>query len=194
MTSPTRRVCVVMPVHWSYALGGAEMQAEMLVRRMVESGRFDVHVVCRAVDPGFRSEGLLSVRIDLPASHYGTDAAKTGFFERALGELRALPGVDSAGFVSDLPFSDSDSTSSYKVVGQETPAGQPGPHGHIRIVDEDYFRSMSIPVLAGRTFSAADASGSERVVVIDQLLRDKYFPGKDPIGQPFATLSRRSST
>ncbi len=134
-------------------------------------------------DPGFRSEGLLSVRIDLPMSRYAADATKAGFFERALGELRTLPGVDSASFVTDLPFSDSDSTSSYKVVGQETPSGQPGPHGHIRIVDEDYFRSMSIPVLAGRTFTAADVSGSEPVVVIDQLLRDKYFPGKDPIGQ-----------
>ena len=88
MTSPTRRVCVVMPVHWSYALGGAEMQAEMLVRRMVESGRFDVHVVCRAVDPGFQPIGYTLHTIQAKRSIAGTFPLDLLALSRVLDSIR----------------------------------------------------------------------------------------------------------
>lgn len=88
MTAATRRVCVLMPVHWSYALGGAEMQAEMLVRRMVESGRFDVHVVSRAVDPAFRAPGYTLHTIPARRSLAGTFPLDLPGLNRLLNHLQ----------------------------------------------------------------------------------------------------------
>jgi predicted permease len=137
----------------------------------------------QAQDPGFVEDGLLSARVDLPASRYQDDARKSAFFERALAEIRALPGVSSAAYVSNLPFAGSNWTSSYRIDGQELAQGQPSPHGYTRIVSEDFFSAMKIPVLQGRSFEASDSATSTPVMVIDQVLAKKYFPNGDAIGQ-----------
>ncbi len=137
----------------------------------------------QAQDPGFVEEGLLTARVELPTSTYPEDSQRAAFFERTLSEIRALPGVSNAAFVSGLPFQGSNWMSSYRIDGQEVAPGQPAPHGFIRIVDESFFAAMRIPVLQGRGFDVSDSATSTRVVVIDQVLADKYFPRGDAIGQ-----------
>lgn len=133
--------------------------------------------------PGFDSSGVLTAMISLPAARYPDDGAKLRFLDESLARLRALPGVSSAGFVNALPFSGDNSSGSYFIDGRDAGGGQAAPHGFHRVVDEQYFQSMSIRLLQGRVFTAADGAESPRAVVIDRLLADKYFKDEDPIGK-----------
>jgi len=135
------------------------------------------------VDPGFDTTGVTTATVQLPETRYPDDAARAAFFTRALEAVRAEPGLSQSGLITGLPFSDQFWTSSFRVDGFTPPPGGNGPHGHFRIVDEGYFETVRVPLLRGRGFDARDVADSTPVVVIDQLLADKYFPGRDPIGQ-----------
>lgn len=126
--------------------------------------------------PGFQRDGLITVRLDLPAGKYPDDAAIVRFHERALAELRAIPGVTLAGYTSNLPFGQSTWQSSYVVEGRDQAAGEANPHGFARIADQAFFRALEIPLLAGRYFTDADVEGAPRAVIVDELLARKYFP------------------
>jgi predicted permease len=140
----------------------------------------------QAQDPGFVEDGLLTARIDLAANAYPDAVRQAAFVERALDEIRAIPGVAEAAFASGLPFGDSNWTSSFRIDGLEVPNGQPEPHGYIRVVDEGFFAAMQIPLLQGRHFEASDTAGTTPVVIIDQVLARKYFPAGDAIGKTIA--------
>jgi len=133
--------------------------------------------------PGFDASGVLTAMVSLPQAKYPDDAARARFFDDALRRLRALPGVQQAGFVQSLPFSGNNSSGSYNIEGYTAAAGEAAPHAMQRNVDEQYFRAMSIPLLQGRVFTEADTLEAGHVVIVDRLLAEKYFPGKDPIGQ-----------
>lgn len=134
-------------------------------------------------NPGFDRTSVLTARLTLPPVKYPLDDQRRAFADRVLGELRALPGVVSVGFTDVIPFGYSNSQGTYGIVGHESPAGQPQPHGLIRSVSADYFSAMKIPVLRGRSFGSQDESDSEQVVIIDRVLAERYFPGRDPVGQ-----------
>ena len=134
-------------------------------------------------DPGFARENILTAQLNLPQSKYSEDAEVIAFFDRTMERVRALPGVASAGLVSDAPFSGSSSSGSYLVEGYEPAAGESAPHSIRRVVDEAFFRTLDIALLQGRLFNRFDTADSEPVVVIDRLLVDKYFRGQDPLGR-----------
>lgn len=148
--------------------------------------------------PGFQHDGLITLRLDLPAGKYPDDGAIVRFYGDALRELRAIPGVTQAAYVSNLPFGQSTWQSSYVVEGQELATGMASPHGYSRIADEAFFQSLEIPLLAGRYFTQADSADAARVVIVDELLAKKYFPdgaiGKrirrtgDEAGNPWWTI------
>jgi predicted permease len=148
--------------------------AGLLIRSFAEVSRQDT---------GFASQGRLTARISLPESRYAEPEDQARFYERALAELRAIPGVRQVSYVSNLPFGELYWTSSYRIEGREVPAGEPSPHGYGRIVDEGFFAAMEIPVLRGRAFTPADIRGRERVVIIDELLARKHFPDGETLGK-----------
>jgi len=139
-----------------------------------------VHV--QQQNPGFVSDNVLSAMIDLPKNRYPDDASQARFYDRLLEEARALPGVKSAGLVNNMPFSGNNGSGSYLVEGRDRSKGDT-PHGYQQTIDEDFFKSMQIPVLAGRTFTTQDTETSPLVVIVDEILAKKYFPGQDPIGK-----------
>lgn len=94
---------------------------------------------------------------------------------------RALPGVSAAGLVDARPMSGSDSSSTYAITGH--PNNGASPHAFARTVDVDYFKAMRIPLLRGRTFTAADWTGKNKVAVVDELFAHKRFPNGDVLGQ-----------
>ena len=114
--------------------------------------------------PGFLSGGVLTASITLPASKYPDTAARARGFGRILEEVRRLPGVTSAGLVDTLPFSGDGGGASFDIEGRPE-TGSP-PHGHLLAVDEDYFASMSIPLLRGRAFSRAEWDTAAKVAII----------------------------
>jgi predicted permease len=136
-----------------------------------------------AVDPGFDTQGITTATVQLAPARYPDQAARAAFYTRALDAVRGEPGLAAAGLITGLPFGSQNWTSSFRIDGHAPPAGTPGPHGHFRIVDEAYFDTVRIPLLRGRWFDARDDADAPPVVVIDQVLADKYFPGRDPLGQ-----------
>jgi putative ABC transport system permease protein len=135
------------------------------------------------VEPGFNPERVLSAFISLPGSRYGDDTARIGFASRALESARALPGVAGVGLTDYLPFSGSGNTSVITAGGYEPAPGEPPPVPGWADVDKGYFDVMGIPLLQGRIFREGDTAGARRVVVIDEFLAERYWPGEDPIGK-----------
>jgi predicted permease len=171
----TRRVLVVVQMAMAVALLAG---AGLLIRSFMH---------LQEASPGFNTESVLSVRLDLPQNRYKDDAAVAQFYQRALEAVRALPGVKSAGIVSSMPFTNNNSQGSYHIEGHEPAAGESVPHGFVQVVDEDFFKTMQIPLLQGRGFATADSADAGKVVVIDDLLAKKYF------GDAAKALGRRIS-
>jgi putative ABC transport system permease protein len=137
----------------------------------------------QAVDPGFDPKGLLTMRALLPASKYPDDARRIAFFREAAARFRTLPGVISATTVSALPFADLGSATSFAIEGTSFTHEADKPSTDVRVVDEEYFHTLGIPLLAGRTFTAQEAVEDRKVAVINETMARKYFPGVNPLGK-----------
>src|SRR5262245_24416528 len=135
------------------------------------------------VNPGFSSERVLTAAVALPASRYPDAATRSAFWTRLLEKARAVPGVTAAGLTSNLPLSGNVSSGSYSIVGYTPGPSEAAPHGRQEVVGGDYFRAMQIPVVQGRVFADSDTADSQRVVVIDQYLVNRYFSNRNPLGQ-----------
>lgn len=129
---------------------------------------------------GFEAENVWTARIEVPQTRYPDDVAAVRFYEGALAELAALPGVSAAGFTSSLPFSGTNWQGSYAIDGYTLRDGTPPPHGQHRSVSEGYLPSLGIPVVMGRNF---DRDETERVVLVDQLFVNRFFPEGNGLGQ-----------
>jgi putative ABC transport system permease protein len=137
----------------------------------------------QAVDPGFDAANLLTMRVQLPAAKYPEEAQRVAFFRQAAAEFRTLPGVRSVSAVSALPFADLGAATSFFVEGRPAPPPGAEPGTDVRVVDEEYFRTMNIPLVAGRTFTAQEGAEDRKVAVINEAMVRRYFPGENPIGQ-----------
>lgn len=137
-------------------------------------------------NPGFNADDVLTVNVHLPPSQYKTSFDAAPFYERLLTDVRALPGVLSAGVASSMLFTDDDSSAAYFIEGRDISATQPAPFGYFEIIDEDYFKTLEIPLLQGRGFMTSDKIGAEKVVIVDELFAKKYFPNESPLGKRIA--------
>ncbi len=135
------------------------------------------------VDPGFRSEQLLTFNIALPTAKYPSDTSQVALFERVSAEIAALPGVSGVGGTSVLPFGGSWSTGSFRVEGYQAPENTPGPWGDIRIVTPGFLPTLDVQLLRGRHFTEQDGPGSRPVTIVDEELVRRYWPNDDPIGK-----------
>ena len=135
-----------------------------------------------AVDPGFDPSHLLTFSVELPPATYPDDPRRAAFFGELVERIRGLPGVSGAGAVSFLPLSGSGAATRFTIVGR--PAPEPGhwTSADIRIVDAGYFHVMRIPLALGRGFASADRADAPPVVIINQAMARRYWPGETPIG------------
>ncbi len=141
----------------------------------------------QAVDPGFDSESSLRVSFRLPPETYPRNFSVYpdwpevhGFNNALLATLDEMPGVVDAALTSNHPL-DSGFTNSFVIIGRESEAaGQP--EMTTRIVSENYFATLRIPVLAGRAFHANDDGSAPRVIAINETAAKRYFPDGDAIG------------
>jgi putative ABC transport system permease protein len=138
-----------------------------------------------AEQTNFRPEGVLTVEMDLRSSRQNTDEGRGVLLEEIKAEFEALPGVNTVGYVSYLPTQASMMTG--PVFKSPAPPARdpnrPGTSSGWRVVDTDYFTAMGIPLLRGRVFTAEDRGNAPPVVVINESLANRAFPGEDPIGQ-----------
>jgi predicted permease len=135
-----------------------------------------------ATAPGFRTEHVLTGRISLPWKNYPDEKPRLAFLTRLLGELRALPGVTSAGFTSSLPFSGGGDNNAISVEGVDPTPGDPirahWTSGNLG----DYWQSMGIPLIAGRLLEDADNEREQKVCVVDQDFAKRYWPNGSALG------------
>ncbi|HXT21189.1 MAG TPA: ADOP family duplicated permease, partial [Thermoanaerobaculia bacterium] len=135
------------------------------------------------VRPGFAPAGVLSGKVSLPTATYPEEVDRAAFATRALERLRALPGVEGAAFASAAPFAGNYSDSVIIAEGYVPSPGESLISPAQVEVTPGYFSTLGIPVRRGRPIDERDTSTSKLVVVVDQRLADKFWPGKDPIGR-----------
>ena len=136
-------------------------------------------------DLGFQPDHLLSMQVFLPHDRYpeSNPARRLAFVEEVEKRLSALPGVTSVGATNFLPLSGFWGTTGFLLRGQAPPRQGEPPQADNRIVTPGYLRTMAIPLLRGRNFTAADRAGGLQVAMINQTVANKYFAGKDPVGE-----------
>jgi len=134
----------------------------------------------QAEGTGFDTSNVWTARLALPETQYAEPDSWPRFYEQALAELRALPGVQAAGFTSVLPFSGANNQGSIEIANLTLPPGAAEPHAQHRSIDADYLPALGIPVSAGRNFAPIE---TEPVVIIDENLAAKYWPDGGAIGQ-----------
>lgn len=134
-------------------------------------------------DAGFRTERLWVGGLGLPLAGYPDAAAKERFVDRLLTDLRSAPGVESATLGDSLPLNGNSSGGPYvRADRAEVPLNQ-RPLGLTRSIATGFFRTLGVPLLAGRDFTERDLNDSQRVVILSQATARKLFPGEDPIGR-----------
>jgi putative ABC transport system permease protein len=134
------------------------------------------------VDPGFTPEGLLTMRIALPDYRYQEPREQRAFFTELLEELEQVPGITTAAVVDSPPLI-SAYMSSFGIEGRpQTDAEGPLFVGRLT-VSSDYWRTMQIPMVAGRGFAPSDGADAARVVVVNQAGAKRFWPDDDPLGR-----------
>ena len=131
---------------------------------------------------GFKTENLLTINLALPAGKY-TDASRLVNFNEQLKErIQALPGVAGAGTVNILPLVPGNTTR-FNVEGDPIPPPGQEVECNIRTVNDTYFKTLGIPLVAGRMFDERDKADGPGVAIIGKNLADRMFAGRDPIGK-----------
>ncbi|HEX4438669.1 MAG TPA: ABC transporter permease [Thermoanaerobaculia bacterium] len=136
----------------------------------------------QSVEPGFRVDGLVAARIDLPESRYEKKDTQTAFRRRLLESLSAEPGVRAA-LVSELPMSGDALDHDALIDGAPPVAPGDEPSLYSRSVMGDYFGVMGIPLRSGRFLTDADRENAPLVGVVNEAMARRFFPGSDPIGR-----------
>ena len=139
----------------------------------------------RAVNPGFDSRNLLTATVGIPGSRYPTPEARMRFFERALENIRALPGVESAATTDSLPLRGG-SSQSVAVEGAPPVPESELPVVAVRLASPGYFQTARIPVQAGRDFTDADIQGRPLVAIVSEVAARRLWPNESPIGKRIA--------
>jgi putative ABC transport system permease protein len=137
----------------------------------------------QAVDPGFRSDRVLTLSFRLPPNKYENGAAIAAFFRQAIAGIRAIPGVESAALVRAVPLSGNWAGSGYTVDGRPAPPPGQEPQAVLNIVTPGYFETMGIPLRGGRDFEDRDDARAPAVVVVNQTLAEREWPGQDAVGR-----------
>jgi len=136
-----------------------------------------------AVDSGLEPENVVTARISLTAPEYDEEGARPRFSTQLEERLRALPGVESVGTISWLPFNGIRAGTSYWTADRPKPTDDELPAADILNVTGDYFDAMGIDFVAGRPLDATDREDTPRVAVVNQTLAGRHWPDGDAVGQ-----------
>ena len=135
------------------------------------------------VDPGFRADHVLTFQIAPPNVRYPSDEDRSRFFTQLEKNIGALPGVESVGAVSHLPFDDYPNWYSYFWKEGAPAQDQNALTADRRVVTPGYFATLGVPIVAGRDFEETDDLTRPRVIIVDELLAHETWPNEDAIGK-----------
>jgi predicted permease len=143
------------------------------------------------VETGLRTEEVLTMQVPLLTAtelltNPAADAGAKERYDLMRREVRALPGVIEVGVGSPMPLRSSDVLFEVKAEGKSLAVGEAMPRAELRTANPEFFRAAGIPLVGGRQFAMTDVMTSGKVVIINQTLADKLFPGEDPLGKRIA--------
>lgn len=130
------------------------------------------------VDPGFNPQNVLTMQVSLPRSDYPENAKTVSFYRQLLPSIESTQGVEFAGIINNLPLGGVNINGPFQIENRDS-----GGYGGFRIVSHNYFHAMEIPLAKGRYFTEQDTENSLPVVIIDQKVAERSWPGEDPVGK-----------
>jgi predicted permease len=134
------------------------------------------------VDPGFRTDHLLSLEITLPQPRYEDSTPATNhFYERLIDKLQQSPGILSAGATDTVPLQASHAMTRFLIAGAAPVAPGALPMEQVRSVSPDFFHTMGLELKQGRAFEQKDIENSSHFIIVNQAFAQRYFSGKDPL-------------
>lgn len=139
------------------------------------------------VDSGLVTDHAMTFRVGVPAGQYADSLRYSQFYLPILEKLRALPGVRAVGATSVLPIQDGQTDRFFSIVGRpqdDDPSRKPD--AQFRVVTPDYFTALGVRVVAGRAMAESDTRATEPVIVVNEELVKRFFPGESPIGKQIA--------
>lgn len=135
------------------------------------------------VNPGFMTQGLLTMQIELPQAKFPKPQLRANFFKDVLERMAALPGVVSAATVSELPLSGQLNDTYFQIEGRGSDPSQNKFLANYRSVSARYFKTMGISLKSGRDFTEQEVTDAARLVIINEMIAASFFGNQDPIGQ-----------
>jgi putative ABC transport system permease protein len=137
----------------------------------------------RSADMGCITQDVITMHLGLPDARYATPALRANFYDTLLERVRALPGVDAAGFVTAAPGQGYGMDGTFNIVEHPPLPQGTGLVALSRWADPKYFDTMGIPILRGRTFDGWKRLDAANEAIISQSFASQYFPGEDPLGK-----------
>ena len=134
------------------------------------------------IDPGFRTENLLTAQVALPEARYPSGDDRRAFAERILPRIRALPGVTAAGITSSIPFGDERNNTVVRAVGYEERPGESLVSPSLLAIDGEYLDALGVPLVEGRFFDDRDAPDAMRAIIVDERLARRFWPDRSALG------------
>jgi putative ABC transport system permease protein len=172
--SRLRRLLVASEFALALVLSAA---AGLMIRSFVALAR---------IDPGFDPRGVLTMVVSVTGSREAEPQRRASFYEDLLRQVRAVPGVRAASAINHLPLAGDIWGWPFQVEGRPLPAPGDSPTATYRVVLPGYFEAMGIPILRGRDVAETDRLGVPGVVVVNEWLARRHWPGEDPIGKRIA--------
>jgi putative ABC transport system permease protein len=172
-----------------WSAGGFLVELEIALAVVVLVGsrllfRSFAHIL--RVNPGFDPDHVLTARVSLLGPKYSAAGKQGAFYDQLLEKVRALPGVQAAGLINELPIApESDYKTRFAIEGHVLPPGGTFPVAELRLIYPGYFDAMRIPLVRGRFFNDSDyfRASSVAPVIMSQYLAERFFAGKNPIGR-----------
>lgn len=143
----------------------------------------------QAIDPGFTADNVLTLRTTLPLPKYESTARRTQFYDRVLHEVHALPGVQSAAYITGLPMVQRGGIWPVSITGEEVLRNKSNTVS-VRFITPRYFATLGIPMRRGRDVTETDSREQPFVAVVSESFTKRHWPNEDPIGKRFYLASK----
>jgi predicted permease len=140
----------------------------------------------QSIDPGFDPRGVVAMEVSVAGTPQAASGRRLVLYPQILERLRALPGVRAAGAINHLPIAGDSWGFPYRVEGRPVPRPGESPVAIYRAVLPGYFAAMRLPILRGRDVAASDGPDAPGIVLVNEFLAKRVWPGEDPIGKRLA--------
>lgn len=140
-------------------------------------------IAMQSLDPGYDPANVLTMVVPVTGTSSSPEGKRAAFYEALLGDIRAMPGVQSASAVNHIPIGGDSWGFPFRVEGRAEPRPEDVPVASYKVVMPGYFATMRIPVIAGRDVNATDNLAAPGVVVVNEYLAQRYWPDENAIGK-----------